>query len=151
MINHILEWIMTLGEIIVYLNEWSRFGDKLSLLWNFVYYEFWKSAPFKGPCGTSFPTMCCMRWSLFFCFHSDTDTRNDFLHTTQHIMMIKRTIIWNRSSFWFRYSEILSLTMLHMGKTLVGVICVPQTICIKAQLRLVLHCHLHHSNGKYKL
>ena len=151
MINHILEWIMTLGEIIVYLNEWSRFEDKLSLLWNFVYYEFWKSAPFKGPCGTFFQ-LCVACDDLYSFVFTQTQTQEMTFCTqrstswwlrgqsfgTDHLSDsdIQKFFLWR----CFTWEKLLWVWFVFH-----------RPFVSKVQLRLVLHCHLHHSNGKYKL
>ena len=57
---------------------------------------------------------------LFSCRH--TDTRNDFLHTTQHIRIIMGEIIWNRSFD----SDIHKLFLQ------IGTICASQTISIQS-------------------
>ena len=57
---------------------------------------------------------------LFSCRH--TDTRNDFLHTTQHIRIIMGEIIWNRSFD----SDIHKLFLQ------IGTICASQTIGIQS-------------------
>ena len=45
-----------------------------------------------------------LQGALFPSFHSDSDTRNGFLYTTQHIKIITRVMLWSKS-FGLRYAN----------------------------------------------